>query len=79
MVIIIQSYIICRDKYATSLNYVLNQNVNVTKRERFATLAMRIVDNAPAEGGGGVLPVMACTGRLLAKRVSFSAFRHVKG
>ena len=28
------------------MNYVLNQNVNVTKRERFATLAMRIVDNA---------------------------------
>ena len=50
MMIIIQSYIICRDKYAKSLNYVLNQNVNVTKRERFATLAMRIVDNA--RGGG---------------------------
>ena len=32
------------------MNYVLNQNVNVTKRERFATLAMRIVDIA---GGGG--------------------------
>ena len=50
MMIIIQSYMICRDKYAKSLNYVLNQNVNVTKRERFATLAMRIVDNA--RGGG---------------------------
>ena len=75
MMIIIQSYIICRDKYAKSLNYVLNQNVNVTKRERFATLAMRIVDNAR----GGVLPMMAFTERLLAKRVSFSAFRYVKG
>ena len=32
------------------MNYVLNQNVNVTKREGFATLAMRIVDIA---GGGG--------------------------
>ena len=51
MMIIIQSYIICRDKYAKSLNYVLNQNVNVTKRERFATLAMRIVDNARGRGG----------------------------
>ena len=77
MMIIIQSYIICRDKYAKSLNYGLNQNVNVTKRERFATLAMRIVDNA--RGGGGVLPMMAYTGRVLAKRVSFSAFRYVKG
>ena len=76
MMIIIQSYIICRDKYAKSLNYVLNQNVNVTKRERFATLAMRIVDNA--RGGGG-LPIMAFTERLLAKRVTFSAFRYVKG
>ena len=28
-----------------SLNYVLNQNVNVTKRERFATFAVSIVDN----------------------------------
>ena len=27
-----------------SLNYVLNQNVNVTKRERFATFAVSIVD-----------------------------------
>ena len=52
MMIIIQSYIICRDKYAKSLNYGLNQNVNVTKRERFATLAMRIVDNARGGGGG---------------------------
>ena len=34
------------------MNYVLNQNVNVTKRERFATLAMRIVDNARGGGGG---------------------------
>ena len=60
------------------MNYVLNQNVNVTKRERFATLAMRIVDIAGG-GGGGVLPMMAYTGRLLAKRVSFSAFKYVKG
>ena len=28
-----------------SLNYVLNQNVNVTKKERFATSAVSIVDN----------------------------------
>ena len=28
-----------------SLNYVLNHNVNVTKRERFATFAVSIVDN----------------------------------
>ena len=32
-------------KYARNLNYVLNQNVNVTKRERFATFAISIVDN----------------------------------
>ena len=32
-------------KYMKSLNYVLNQNVNVTKRERFATFAVSIVDN----------------------------------
>ena len=79
MMIVIQSYIICRDKYAKSLDYVLNQNVNVTKRERFATLAMRIVDNASGGGGGGVFSMIPCTGRLLAKRVSFSAFRYVKG
>ena len=28
-----------------SLNYVLNQNVNVTKKERFSTFAVSIVDN----------------------------------
>ena len=27
-------------KYTRSLNYVLNQNVNVTKRARFATFAI---------------------------------------
>ena len=32
-------------KYVKSLNYVLNRNVNVTKRERFATFAVSIVDN----------------------------------
>ena len=32
-------------KYMKSLNYVLNQNVNVTKKERFATFAVSIVDN----------------------------------
>ena len=38
--------IICMEiKYMKSLNYVLNQNVNVTKRERFATFAVSIVDN----------------------------------
>ena len=32
-------------KYTKILNYVLNQNVNVTKRARFATFTMSIVDN----------------------------------
>ena len=32
-------------KYAESLNYVLNQNVNMTKRERFTAFAISIVDN----------------------------------
>ena len=32
-------------KYAESLKYVLNQNVNMTKRERFTTFAISIVDN----------------------------------
>ena len=32
-------------KYTKSLNYVLNQNVNVTKRARFATFAISTLDN----------------------------------
>ena len=32
-------------KYTKSLNYVLNHNVNVTKRPRFATFAISTVDN----------------------------------
>ena len=32
-------------KYTKSLNYVLNQNVNVPKRARFATFPLSIVDH----------------------------------
>ena len=32
----------------------------------------------PGEGGGGVLPIMAYTGRLRPKGVPFSAFRYIK-
>ena len=33
----------------------------------------------PTQGGGGVLPIMAYTGRLCPKGVPFSAFRFIKG
>ena len=48
IMIIIQSKIIYRDKIRKNLiqNYVLSQNVNVTKRERFETFAISIVDNS---------------------------------
>ena len=32
-------------KYTKSLNYVLDQNVNVTKQAKFATFAISIVEN----------------------------------
>ena len=45
-IIEIQSYGIYRDiKYTKNLNNVLNQNVNETKRARFTTFALSIVDN----------------------------------
>ena len=34
-----------RDKMHKNLNYVLNQNVNVTKQAMFATFAFSMVDN----------------------------------
>ena len=33
----------------------------------------------PTGGGGGVLPMMAYTGRLYPKKVSFSCFTNMKG
>ena len=44
IIMVIQSYIMCRDKYTKSLNYVLNQKYNVTQCARFATLTTSIID-----------------------------------
>ena len=33
----------------------------------------------PGAGGGGILPIMACTRRLRPKGVPFSPFRYTKG
>ena len=44
IIMLIQSYIMCGDKYTKSLNYVLNQNVNVTQRARFVTLTRSNID-----------------------------------
>ena len=45
-IMIIQSYVIYRElKYTKNLNNFLNKNVNETKRARFITFAMSIVDS----------------------------------
>ena len=42
--------------------------------------AMKLIVRAmPGGGGGGVLPIMAYTGRLRPKGVPFSRFRYMKG
>ena len=60
----------------------------VTRSRRFLKpqLFSRIrVDGAKSQGwfcareGGGVLSMMACTGRLRSTRVSFSGFRYMTG
>ena len=38
-------YNVYRDKYTKNLNYVVNKNVNMTKRARFATFARSIIEN----------------------------------
>ena len=40
---------------------------------------LKIQPNAAEGRGGGGLPMMACTGRLRPKGVSFSSFRYMKG
>ena len=45
IIMLIQSYIMYRYKMHKNLNYVLNQNVNVTKQARFATFAITMLDN----------------------------------
>ena len=42
---VLKSYICIEIKYRKSSINVLNQNVNVTKTVKFATFAVRIVDN----------------------------------
>ena len=43
-------------------------------------IAMRLqILETDLEAGKGVLPIMACTGRLRAKGVPFSGFGYIKG
>ena len=45
IIMVIQSYKCIEIKYTKSMNYVLDQNVNVTKQARFATSTISMVEN----------------------------------